>query len=309
LIKAFAKTFYSYHAIKILEICLCSIRQTIPSCRCYPPKFKKKNGNKNHRVLYTAFAVLAILIVITAALLIPQHNSSPRGLSLNYAVGERMVYENTNIATSLMDNSAFSLSDLTNSPSYNSTLILEVLSENGESYTVKQTGTMTPDLGMTMPPLTVSIDKASFYKNFVEPQGAFIFYNVDSNPTLLAYLSQDKITVGDVWTIPVSTGDSSLGMTGEVTLKFAGTQELTVPAGTFQTMRIEINSKILTYYSDGTIISNINGMNLQLSGTSYVELGTYRLIKADLTQLLTNAQGIVTTTLYSEKTLVEYTKP
>jgi hypothetical protein len=269
-----------------------------------------KKGNKHHQVLYAILAALAILVVITVAvLLISQNDSSPRELSLNYAVGERMVYENTNIATNQMTATTLSLPGITNSQSYNSTLILEVLNEKRESYIVKQTSTITPDLGMTMSPLTVSIDKASYYKNFVEPQGAFIFYNTDSNSTLLAYLAQDKITVGDVWTIPVNTGNSSLGLTGEVTLKFAGTQELTVPAGTFQTMRIEVISKILTSHSDGTIISNINGMNLQLSGTSYVELGTYRLIKADLTQLLTNAQGIVTTTLYSEKTLVEYTKP
>jgi hypothetical protein len=207
-----------------------------------------------------------------------------------------------------MTATTLSLPGITNSQSYNSTLILEVLNENSKSYTVKQTGTMTPDLGMTIPPLTVPIDKTSYYKNFVEPQGAFIFYNANSNPTLLACLARDKITTGDIWTIPINTGNSSLGLTGEVTLKFAGTQELTVPAGTFQTMRVEITSKILTYHSDGTIISSIDCMNLQLSGTSYVELGTYRLIKADLTQLLTNAQGIVISTLYSEKTLVEYTK-
>jgi hypothetical protein len=162
---------------------------------------------------------------------------------------------------------------------------------------------------MPMPPLTVPIDKASYYKNFVEPRGAFIFYNADSNPALLAYLAQDKITIGEVWAIPVSTGDASLGMTGEVTLKFVGTQELTVPAGSFQTMRIEIARKVITYHSDGIIISGIDGMNMQINDASYVELGTYRLIKADLTHLLTNVQGIVTTISYSEKTLIEYTKP
>jgi len=270
----------------------------------------QKNGNKHHRVLYVAFAVLAVLIVIiVAALLIPQNeipqsDSSPRELSLNYAVGERMVYENTNIATTQMTDTTLSLPDTITGDSSNSTLIIEVLSENSDSYTVKQTGTMTPDLGMTIPPLTRSIDKASYYNNFVEPQGQFIFYNADSNPALLAYLAQDKITIGDVWNIPVNTGTASLGLTGEVTLKFVGTQEINVPAGTFQTMRIEVTSNGLSYHSDGTILSGIDGMNLQINGTSYVELGTFRLIKADLTQI-----GNGSTILYSERTLVEYTKP
>ncbi|MCL1977691.1 MAG: hypothetical protein FWG55_06305 [Candidatus Bathyarchaeota archaeon] len=270
----------------------------------------QKNGNKHHRVLYVAFAVLAVLIVIiVAALLIPQNeipqsDSSPRELSLNYAVGERMVYENTNIATTQMTDTTLSLPDTITGDSSNSTLIIEVLSENSDSYTVKQTGTMTPDLGMTIPPLTRSIDKASYYNNFVEPQGQFIFYNADSNPALLAYLAQDKITIGDVWNIPVNTGTASLGLTGEVTLKFVDTQEINVPAGTFQTMRIEVTSNGLSYHSDGTILSGIDGMNLQINGTSYVELGTFRLIKADLTQI-----GNGSTILYSERTLVEYTKP
>jgi len=116
---------------------------------------------------------------------------------------------------------------------------------------VKQTSTTTPDLGVDLPSITRSIDKTSYYTNFVDPQGQIILNNAKSNPTLLAYLAQDNITVGDVWTIPVNTGNTNLGMTGEVTLKFAGIQEITVPAGTFQTMRIEVTSNALNYHSDG----------------------------------------------------------
>ena len=51
-------------------------------------------------------------------------------------------------------------------------------------------------------------------------------------------------------------------------------------------------------------------MTLQLNGTSYIEQGTCRLIKADLTQLTTtNTPGIATTsTLHTEKTLVEFSE-
>ncbi|MCL2477814.1 hypothetical protein [Candidatus Bathycorpusculum sp.] len=275
----------------------------------------QRNDKKRHRSLYAIFAVLGVFIVITAAVLLisqnesSQSDSSTRELRLNYAVGERMVYEHTNIATNQMPNTELPLPDTTNSVNSDSTLIIEVLSENSNSYTVKQTRAMTPGFGVAIPPITLSIDKASYYKNFVDPQGQFLFFNADSNPTLLAYLAKDKITIGDVWIIPVNTGNASLGLTGEVTLTFADTQEIPVPAGIFQTMRIEITSKDLLYHSDGTILSGIDGMNLQINGTSYVELGTFRAIKADLIQILTNAQGIVISTWYSEKTLVEYTKP
>ena len=144
------------------------------------------------------------------------------------------------------------------------------------------------------------------------PGGPLIFYNTSSNPTISAYLAQPTVKVGEVWKIPVNTGNASLGLTGEVTLTFADLQDLTVPAGTFKTMRIEVTSNTLSLHSDGSSIIKIpDGMTLQLNGTSYIEQGTCRLIKADLTQLTTtNSPGIGRTSiLYTEKTLVEFTHP
>ena len=41
-------------------------------------------------------------------------------------------------------------------------------------------------------------------------------------------------------------------MTGEVTLKFADIEDITVPAGTYKTMKIEITSNTLNFHADGT---------------------------------------------------------
>lgn len=64
------------------------------------------------------------------------------------------------------------------------------------------------------------------------PGGPQIFYNA-TNPTIMAYLAQPSVKTGDIWTKPVNTGNTSLGLTGEVTLKFMGIEEVTVPAGTY----------------------------------------------------------------------------
>ena len=162
-----------------------------------------------------------------------------------------------------------------------------------------------------MPTLSLNISKASYYNNFIWPGGPLIFYNASSNPTISAYLAQPTVKVGDVWKIPVNTCNASLGLTGEVTLTFAELQDLSVPAGTFKTMRIEVTSNTLSLHSDNSIIVTPKSMTLQLNGTSYIEQGTCRLIKADLTQLTTtNSPGIgSTSTIYTEKTLVEYTRP
>ncbi|MDR0372325.1 MAG: DUF3108 domain-containing protein [Nitrososphaerota archaeon] len=273
------------------------------------------SGKKRHRTVYVIFAVLAVLIVIIAgALLIPQIVGSSLELSLNYTVGDRMVYETTNIVITQMVNTSLALPPTGGDrESYTSTIIMDVLNSDEESYTINQTVTMIPDLlGHTLPSITLNINKTSYYNNFLAPGAPLIFYNV-SNPTILAYLAQPKVKVGDVWNIPVNTGNANSGLTGEVTLKFAEIQKLTVPAGTFQTMRIEVTSNALSLHSDDEgIFASIDGMSVQLNGTSYIEMGTCRLIKADLTQQVatTNLPGAERiTTSYTERTLVEYTKP
>ncbi len=274
--------------------------------------FKQENSAlKSRKKLYVLLISIIIIVVIAAALLVPP-DSATVPLSLNYAVGEHMVYDSTNIVTNQIVNTSLSLPGVTNSQSYNSTVTIDVIGSNSENYTINETITTSPNLLGHLPPLTLNISKASYYDNFMAPGGPLIFYNTSSNPTISAYLAQQTVKVGDVWKIPVNTGSTSLGLTGEVTLTFAGLQDVTVPAGTYKTMRIEVTSNTLNLHSDGTsIISIPDGMTLQLNGTSYIEQGTCRLIKADLTQLTTiNSPGINrTSTMYTEKTLVEHTKP
>ena len=273
----------------------------------------KANGKKHDRKLYASIAGLAVVLIILVALFIPQIAGSPLELSLNYKVGEHMVYNTTNIVTNQMVNTSLSLPGVTNTQSYNSTLTIDVIGSNTDNYSVNETIVVAPNLfSHPLPALTLNISKSSYYNNFIAPGGPLIFYNTSSNPTISAYLAQPTVKVGEVWKIPVNTGNASLGLTGEVTLTFAELQDLTVPAGTFKTMRIEVTSNTLSLHSDGSSIIKIpNGMTLQLNGTSYIEQGTCRLIKADLTQLTTtNSPGIgSTSTLYTEKTLVEYTHP
>lgn len=291
-----------------------------------PPVSPELRGSskRSHRFFYAIFAGLVIIVAIIAVLFTSgsfQNNflisNSPLGsssleLGLNYAVGDHMVYETTNVVTNQMVNTSLSLPGVTKSQSFNSTITMDVLSANSENYTINEAMTTNPlILKNPLPPLKLNITKASYYNNFIAPGAPLIFYNA-TDPTILAYLSQPSVKVGDVWNIPVNTGNASLGLTGEVTLRFAGIQAFTTPAGTFQTMRIEVSSSVLSLHSDGTSLIKIpDGMTLQLNGTSYVEQGTCRLVKADLTQLsTTNSPGVgSTSTMYTEKTLVEFTKP
>jgi hypothetical protein len=270
----------------------------------------QENNKKRHRTAYTVFAVLAVLIgIIAGAFLIPYNTDSSLELSLNYATGDHMVYETTHISKNQMDTTSTTIPPAEDNDGYNSTITMNVLSSDNEHYTINQTGTMNTNFfGLTLlPSITLNINKTNYYNNFLAPGAPLIFYNT-SNPTILAYLAQPKVKVGDVWNIPVNIGNASLRMTGEVVLKFAEIQELTVPAGIFQTMRIEITSNTLYLHSDDSIFANSYNLSSQFNGTSYMELGTCRLIKTNLTQTMTtNSSGverIITT--YTERTLVEY---
>jgi hypothetical protein len=253
---------------------------------------------------------VAVIIVIIVALMIPQGSGSTLELNLNYAVGDQMVYKTTNIITNQKENTTLLLPPTSTTQSYNSTITIDVTGSNSENFTISEFITGSPSYNIShIPTMILNVSKSSYYSNFVAPGGPLIFYNSDNNSIISAYLAQTTVKVGEVWKIPVNTFNV---LTGEVTLTFVGFQDLTVPAGTYKTMRIEVASNVLQAYSDGTThITYPEGMTLQMNGTSYIEQGTCRLIKADLTQISTlNSPGINRTAIiYNEKTLVEFTKP
>jgi hypothetical protein len=269
-------------------------------------------AGKKRRNVYVTVAALAVIVVIAGALLIPQGAGEAMQLTLGYGVGECMVYQNTNLVTNQMANTTLDLPGTTTSQSYNSTLRLDILEDKGEYYVVDEKISTEADFfrNIELPPITLNISKTAYYNNFMAPGGPLIFYNA-TNPTILAYLAQPSVKEGEVWTIPVNTGNASLGLTGEITLKFVEIEEITVPAGTYTVMRIEVTSSTLTVHADNSIFASMQGMTLQLNGTTYIEQGTCRLIKADMTQAsnLNSAGAERTSTMYTERTLIEHIQP
>ena len=280
---------------------------------------QEDNTKSTHKKSYALLAGLAIIVIIVAVLLVPQSSAPPSSsstssiqLSLNYAVGQHMVYTTTtNVVTNQMGNT---LSGITGNNNYNSTTSIDVLSFDGQTYRINETADI-EGYTLSLPPFTINVSKTSYYNNFA-PGAPLVFYN--SNPTISAYLAQSSVNVGDVWTIPVNTGNSSLGLTGEMTLKFAGFEEITVAAGTYKTFKINISSGNLTMHYDPAYAQSIhlalNGnYTLRLNGTTYLEQNTCRLIKSELTQYGTQqsvgSKGgtTITSTINSEKTLIQDT--
>lgn len=271
--------------------------------------------SKHRKRLYAFGGVIAV-IVIASALFVPQALGSSIELGLNYTVGEKMTYLTTNMITNQMSNTTIDMETNPISQIYNSTGTYEILDFDGEAYTIKLT--VTSELNgktLSIPITTNTTTKAQYYNNLLPTGSPAFFLNASSNPTIDAYIAKSQVKVGESWQFPVSTGNASLGLTGEITLKFLAIQEITVPAGTYKVFVVELSSNNLKMHisPDNGIISTsaLDNSIIELNGRTYLEVGTCRLIKSELTQQTTMQQpGISgTSTIYSEKILIEHSKP
>ena len=243
-------------------------------------------------------AAVIVIVVVAVALLIPQGAASIP-LTVNYAVGEKMVYD-TSISVGFdFGNSSSALSGLLgNNNNITSTgqEILQVLSYSDPYYTINQTISMNIG-GYSGSPLSMSnvetMDNTgctTFLANFGGGSDA-------SNPTSEYYLAQlldrSEVKVGDSVTVPYPTMPGNLSslfqISGSLTLTFKGFQDLTVPAGTFKVFRVDITSNDLTmtmnspYSSSQTTLGSL-GMTANLNFQLYYEYGTMRLIQSAMVE-------------------------
>lgn len=285
------------------------------------PKPKPRRLSKKYlAIISIALVVIVFVASVEVYLAAPQnkpYSTSPPvlpggasesiPLGLNYTIGEQMVYKTTNVITNPVYNPG-------GSQSYNFTTTKQVVDFNGENYTINTKTTYNgQDAPLTNPiAINVNVSKTQYYDNFMAPGGPAVFLNASTNPTISAYLASNTVKVGDVWHIPVNTGNETLGMTGNLTLTFGGIQNLTVPAGTYTVFEIEVQSSPLTTHvnmqPDYLNLNQANGTTVTLSGQTFLEYGTCRLIKADLQQETTLPSG-GTATMYTEQILQEHTVP
>lgn len=236
------------------------------------------------------------------------------GFGLNYSVGDHMVYYSTAIGSAQQSD----LPNLTGTPSTtNSSYSLDVISFDGENYSITQTISATIGDQTINAPLNLNVRKTDCYKNLFI--GADILLN-SSKATVLPFMDKSTGKIGESLTFPVSTGNASYGLTGEITLTIQGIQDVTVPSGTYKCIRIDISSNTLTMHADPNYLSAIHlapfdKSTVQMNGTTYLEQSTFRLIKSAIIQYgivetigSTGSSTTVASTISMEKTLIEYTK-
>jgi hypothetical protein len=278
----------------------------------------KRFGKK----LYVAIAVLAI-VIIAVAFFIPQGGATIP-LSVDYVVGEKMVYDST-MSMTIGSHSGFnSIVPSSTEPittNITSQQTIEVMSFDGENYLLNHTTTMNV-LGR---PISVSMTEkmnktgySTYLLNVGNTQTEIPQTGVTSDSYLAQLLNKPEVKVGDTVSVPYpSINSSSIQTSGDLTIKFNGVEDLTVPAGTYKVFRIDINSNnlkmTLNPSADTSGIATLNNlsMNLDLNYQVYLEYGTLRQIKSTMQESAIYQSSILnmTANMGMDMTLTQHIKP
>ena len=287
---------------------------------------KKKFSTK--KILLTLITIVAIAAII-ATLMIPQ-GAATLPLEVNYTVGEKMVYESTMAMSYQFDNSSVPTTNGPTSPnqilpnsSIAMTQTIEVIGFDGEYYTLNHTLSMNSGIKPVSFSLIEKMNKTGYSAYLLDlgttQQELPASNGITSNSYLTQLLSKPEVKVGDTVKVPFpNIGNSTIGLTGDLTMTFKGLQDLTVPAGTYKVFRIDLscNNLKMNYQSPLSNFTNIVqfeiNMNADINYQIYIEYGTMRQIKSSVQETITI--GTAATTGYSismntDMTLIEHIKP
>ncbi|MDH5376663.1 MAG: DUF3108 domain-containing protein, partial [Candidatus Bathyarchaeota archaeon] len=243
--------------------------------------------------LYAVAAIVVIAVIATALL-------TPRGaaiipLTVNYTVGEKMIYNSTETVTIQAYNTTIAADQMGPTPNTiicNSTETVEVVDFDGEYYTLNHTMTLILE---QWDPISMSlvekVNKTGFSSYFFSVGTQQLVFNASSDPFssysfISALLARPEVKVGDTWQVPMSTGNSSFGITGNLTVTFGGIQDITVPAGTYEVFKIDFSSNNLSMNlnvpPNATGTNIFTTMNMSISGQKYLEYKTCREIESNI---------------------------
>ena len=270
---------------------------------------------------FLALAAVIAVALIAVALFVPL-GQAVIPLNVNYTVGEKMVYDST--ITASYDNAPPATTGpsaiMPKNTTINSQQTIEVTGFDGEYYTLNHTMTM----NLSNRPISFSmIEKmnktgySAYLLNLGSSQQEIPNNGLTSTSYLAQLLNQPEVKVGDSVNVPFPTGNSSLGITGDLKMTFKGIEDLTVPAGMYKVFRIDItgNDLRMNYQSPLSGLSNFALANItigmDLNYQIYIEYGTMRQIKASMQESVFTQSATMNyaMNMSMDMALIEHTKP
>jgi hypothetical protein len=248
------------------------------------------SNQKFGKKLYITVAAIIIIGVITAAIfVVPSGEPEIISLRVHYLPGEKLTYDVLVSSSSQIDNSSTSFA----APS---TLTVEVVSINGDTYTLNYTTTPRVASNSTATSYLMDVKEADMVNLFTLLPVAFQQYpeyaeyveNTGcTNPLETAFFTQSEAKVGDTWQLPVIFAVSTTP-DAEITVKFAATQSLEVKAGTFEVFRIEFTQTS----AQQSQIQFDSMYDIDVSGESYLEFGSCKQVKSKVQFNMTTSPDV-----------------
>jgi len=232
-----------------------AIPEAIPEAP--PEAVKPRLGRKLYLVIgLVAIAIIAIASIVVFTQLLRGAKGEPVPLGLNYSEGEKMTYE---------------MSMAIEAPGMEETMEgtweMEVLSFDGENYTIQQ---------------TMTINRMGYVVG-LPPELEETFSSLLGVPGLGSYFTKEEVRVGESWEIPFDIEFSGIDLEGTISYKLSGITSVTVPAGTYEALKINIKSSGLS----ATIEEMDAQITMNINGYVYLENGTCRLIELRLDESAT----------------------
>lgn len=237
---------------------------------------KKRFGKK---LYITVAAMIIITVVLCAIFLVPSSNAENISLSVYYSHGEKLTYDVTSSSFNQIGNSS------TNS-STQSTLTIEVVSINGDTYTLNYTTTSANSLATSHLMEAKEADMVNLFTLLPAVLQQYMENTDSSSPLETAVFNQSEAKVGDTWQIPVSCAASPTP-DAEITVKFVAIQNLAVEAGNFKVFKIEFTQTSAKQSQNQPTDQAYGG----ISGESYLEFGSCKQIQSTLQLNMTVSLG------------------
>lgn len=246
--------------------------RTVPT----PPEPVKKSKKKLY-VLSGVVAVAAVLIAVVFMLsVIPQGLGETIPYVHSYTVGQTLNYS-----------VSVSLSAAGQQASETGTFGMHIVSFDGENYTIGETthyevqGGPSQDSSYT---IMLNKDGQIVGGSNLPSNVESVYSMMQGTPNFGLALNRTEITVGETLHIPLNVANSTFSMSGTMNCKVASVENVTVPAGTYKTFKLEISTSDVHVSSQGVDI----GMNL--NGQVHLEYGTCQLVDLNM-QVTANSGG------------------
>jgi hypothetical protein len=234
----------------------------------------RRYGGK--KLYVTLAAIAAITIIVVAVMFVPQGNANVIVLGVNYKVGEKLTYSTT--ATVTTNSNGATVSTKTNSST-----TIQVLNFVGDTYTLNFTTTQSSIGYNYTDSKIIELKNSQIVTALALLPITSTGYSPDNSTSFTcAVFDKSQAKVGDTWTIPLTSSDSTISGSMEITFK--AIQNLKVAAGTYEVFRMDF-----TITPNRTIQNSADLFyKSTMTGQTYLESNTCKQIQSNVQYVILN---------------------